>query len=293
MGTLTPSVQETITNRVANVPMLPHVVSQLLAIIGGKGHSLEDVVKIVQTDASLTTRMLRIANSAAFYRGQPVTTLSRAILHLGEKMVAGIAIGSCTTDFFHRELEGYKSGNGEFWDHSLCTAIASREIAAKISKRISAELAFTAGLLHDIGKVILSEFLKDHTEKIEKWCSERQAEDFIGAEKDIIGADHSDVGYILAHHWKLPDPLCEVIKHHHHPWETEEKYRELVYVVHIGDQLAMLSGAGTGVDSLSSRMHEGYEEYFEMDREEIPVLLLTTQHEFSHTKNVIFADEGI
>ena len=298
MGTLTPSLQEitpleAITKQVASVPVLPQVVSRLLAIIGGHDHSLHDMVKIVETDASLAARVLRVANSAAFFRGQTVDTLSKAILNLGEKLVAGIAIGSCTTKLFNHPLDGYESEAGDLWDHSLRTAIAARETASFASKKISTDLAFTAGLLHDIGKAIISEFLNGYTEEITNQCDIGQVEDFVAAEKGLVGTDHAEVGFALARHWNLPDPICTSIKNHHYPKRADEENQELVYVVHIGDILAMLGGTGTGADTLAYKMDEGYERYFKLEKDDVLQLLLFVEEEFSRTKTAVFAKQGV
>jgi len=296
MGTLTLSdsskdILDSITGRVSNVPLLPQVVIRLLHLIGSSDHALQDVVQIVESDAALTSRVLRVSNSAAFYRGNQVHSVSKAILQLGEKMVAGIAIGSCTADVFKAPLEGYESGKGELWDHSLRTAIASREIAARYANNVGTDIAFTAGLLHDIGKAILSEYLHGRTSDMAKKCDENQY-DFIQAELEEAGTDHAAVGGVLANHWNLPTAITETIQYHHKPFEAEQDHRPLVYVVHLGDLLAMMGGAGTGADTLAYKIDSGYEKYFTIDKETLPELMFTIQEEFTKTKSSVFLDEG-
>ncbi len=284
------ALTETIANRVSNIPLLSHVASQLLAILGGSDHSMQDVVKIVETDISLTAQVLRVANSAAFYRGQDVTTVSNAILNLGEKMVTGVALGSCASRVFNSPLEGYESPSGELWNHSLRTAIASREIAAVTAVSVSTDIAFTAGLLHDIGKSIISEFLIDTADEMLSKCDNGLHDDFLAAEKEQIGTDHAMIGYKLACHWNLPEPISAVILNHHHPNDAEEEYKELVYIVHIGDILAMMGGTGTGIDTLFYKIDERYEEYISMQSDSIPQILLTVQEEFERTKTAVFSE---
>lgn len=279
-----------IARQVSDVPMLPQVVTRLLSIIGDNDHSMQEVVKIVETDSALTARILRIANTAAFYRGNEINSVAKAIMHLGEKLVAGIAIGSCAENVFKQPLDGYESGEGELWDHSLRTAIASREIAARYSKNVSTDLAFTAGLLHDIGKSIISEFLKGNVEEMTRFCDNGNYEDFVAAEIDRVGTDHSMVGYSLAMHWGLPQAICATIRYHHRPGDADRNDQELIYVVHLGDLLAMMGGTGTGADSLSYKVNPGYETYLQLDQDDISNLMLTIQDEFTRTKEDIFAD---
>ena len=107
--------------------MLSIVASRLLEISGDERVSLKDIVRIVEKDAYLAARILRIANSVAFSRGRPISTIGDAIVRLGEKTVVGVAMESSTT-FFKQPLSGYESPAGELWNHSLNTTIAAREV---------------------------------------------------------------------------------------------------------------------------------------------------------------------
>ncbi|MBC8203972.1 MAG: HDOD domain-containing protein [FCB group bacterium] len=282
------SIIDDITKRVKDLPTLSAVATRLMQIISDENHSMKDVVRIVEIDSTLTTKVLRIANSAFYFRGQPITTLPRAIMHLGENMVSGIAIGSCSF-IYDKTLTGYESTAGELWDHSLNSAIASRLIATKASLKISPDLAFTAGLLHDIGKAVISEFLEGNAEKMTNWCDKREVEDYISAEKDVLGMDHAEVGYFVAQHWKLPPPLCASIRWHHKPDTADEEFKELTYSVHLGDILAMMAGMGTGSDSLAYRIDEGYENYIKISMDDILQLFLEVQEEFITTKNALLS----
>ncbi len=285
------NVLETVSKRINEVPMLSVVASRLLAISGEDNHSLKDVVKIVENDPYLTARVLRVANSAAFSPGYPMTTLGRAIIHLGEKIVAGIAVGSCSSRIFNLPLQGYESGAGDLWNHSLQTAIAAREISQFARTGVSSDLAFTAGLLHDIGKAIISEFLVGNTETLTKWCDERKTNDFLAAEDTLIGTNHAAVGYELAMHWKLPASLAEAIKFHHKPADSDDKHKGLIFVTHVADLVSMMGGSGTGADVLAYKIDDGYERYLTFGRDDLARVLLTVQIEFSKTKKFIAGDE--
>jgi putative nucleotidyltransferase with HDIG domain len=290
---VTVNLMETIGKRLIDIPMLSIVASRLLSVINDENHSLKSVIKIVENDPSLTSRVLRVANSAAFAPSQPINTLSAAIVHLGEKMVVGIAIASSSSRLLSRRLKGYECLADELWDHSLRTAVAARELADFATGSFSAGLAFTAGLLHDVGKVVISEFLEGSAEKMVKWCKERKVEDYLAAERDLVGLDHALAGYKIACRWKLPQPLCSAIRYHHHPSQADGDDRELVYAVHLGDIIAMLGGTGTGADVLAYRMDESYKEYFRVSKADIPLILLRVQEEFSNTKASIWAGEEV
>jgi putative nucleotidyltransferase with HDIG domain len=285
------NLTETIAKRVNNVPMLSTVVTRLLMIIEDEEHSVRDVVNIVQNDASLTAKVLRISNSAVFSRGQPIETLNRAILHLGEKMVMGIAIGACSAKIINKPLKGYISSSDEFWDHSLRTAVASRLASEYSREPVSSDIAFTAGLLHDIGKSVLSEFLEERSGNIIELYSS-QEDDYIAAEKYLLGIDHAAVGFAIAKHWKLPIEIANIIKHHHSPAKAKPEYRYLAYVVHLGDIIAMLGGAGTGADNLAYKIDEKYINFINLNKYDFARLILSVQEEFGVIKDSVFGAEN-
>ncbi len=284
------SIADAIAKKIAEQPIPSLMAVQLLKVIEDEDHSLKEVVRLVETDASLTTEVLKVANSAAYYRGQPVTTISRAVLLLGEMMVVGVAICASSSIVFHAPLDGYNSQKGEMWEHSLRTAIAARELARYARKSISPGLAFTAGLLHDIGKSVISGFIAGSTEEMAQSCQNGGVTDFIEAERKLLGTDHAEVGYALAQRWGLPELLCAAIRDHHQPAQSDEKYKGLVYTVHLADLISMIGGCGTGSDSLAYRLDNNYVEYIRFEKEELELLLLKIQGDFVSLKTAILAD---
>jgi len=278
---------EQITQRVKEQPIPSMVAFQILKVIDDEHHSLKDVVQIVENDASLTSEVLKMANSAAYYRGTPVTTVDRAVLIMGEMMVVGVAICASTSMVYHSPLQGYESESGEMWEHSLRAAIASREVANYAQRSISSGLAFTAGLLHDIGKSVVSEFLVGSAQKMMAMCQSGEVRDYLEAERLTIGTDHCAIGYDLAQHWGLPDILCHVIRDHHQPLTAPVDHRPLVFSVHLGDLIAMIGGCGTGADSLAYTVDNHYEEYIDITQEQLDEILLQVEDDFQILKETL------
>lgn len=269
-----------ITSRVAGFSTLPTVAMRLLTLVGEERHSLKDLVNVIETDAAFTTRVLRVANSAMYARGREITTVNRAVAHLGEIMVVSIAVGSCTGKILGQALEGYSSAAGELWDHSLRTAIAARNIAAYSKTPVNPELAFTGGLLHDIGKSILSEFLAGRVEEVIDLYRQGEEIDYLKAEFDLIGTDHTQVGFTLAQHWRLPDPLPVCIRDHHYPSQSPDNLKPLVYVVHMADLVSMMAGSGTGADTLSYKLDPDLPQFITMKKPNFAKLLFDIHEEF-------------
>jgi putative nucleotidyltransferase with HDIG domain len=281
------NLTKAINKRINDIPMLSVVATRLLEISGDERVSLKDIVKIVEKDAYLTARILRIANSVTFSRGRSISTIGDAIVRLGEKTVVGVAMESSTT-FFKQPLSGYESPAGELWNHSLYTAIAAREVSRFAITPLNPELSYTAGLMHDIGKPIISDFLAVNVKDLTSRCDSHQVEDFAAAERDVMGMDHAEAGLELAVHWKLPEPLRMAIRWHHEPAHCKPSYQGLAYTIHIADILAMMEGGGLGADFLSYKMDPEYKRFVKIGKTDIAAMLLVMRDEFIKTQQLIF-----
>jgi putative nucleotidyltransferase with HDIG domain len=272
--------QKELQTIVKSVPMLSASASQLLQLTAKQDHELMDIVTLVKTDATLTARVLKVVNSAAFGLINDITSIDRAISYLGERIIVSIAIGDCAGKLFEKELSGYEAAGGDLWKHDLRTAIAAREVVVQSDAEISPDLAFTAGLLHDIGKALISDYLKDSAPEALELISSQDSKDYLDAEEQMIGFDHTRAGFELAKVWKLPAELAEVIHHHHNPADAADPYRELVYAVHLGDSIAMMGGFGTGSDSMQYRLDSNYSDYFNLTPKTLANIMLTVDMEF-------------
>ena len=272
--------QEKLHKVVQSVPMLSPSATRLMQIMAKADHDLDEVINLVKTDANLTARVLKIVNSAAFGLINQITSIDRAVSYLGERIIISIAVGDCAGKLFNKELSGYEAGGGDLWKHDLRTAIAAREVVAQSGADISSELAFTAGLLHDIGKAIISDYLQDSVPEAVELITREDSLDYLDAEERLVGFDHTRAGYELAKAWKLPVELAEVILHHHDPSKADEEYRALVYAVHLGDNISMMGGFGTGADSMRYKLDPGYSEYIQINPNTLANIMLTVDIEF-------------
>lgn len=272
--------QDELLKIIKSVPMLSPSASSLLQISADPDHDLGDIIDLVRTDANLTARVLKIVNSAAFGLINQITSIDRAISYLGERIIVSIAVSDCAGKLFDKELSGYEASGGALWKHDLRTALASREIVVQSGLAISPELAFTAGLLHDIGKALISDYLSDSVEETVELLSVEDDLDYIDAETRMIGFDHTRAGHELAKSWQLPDELAEAIRYHHEPSKASEEYRPLVYAVHLGDNIAMMGGFGTGADSMRHKLDPNYTDYIKLSPKMLANIMLTVDMEF-------------
>jgi putative nucleotidyltransferase with HDIG domain len=280
---------DAIKNAIDRSPLLSPSASLLLQVNADPDSSLEDVIAIVRYDSALTARLLRVVNSVAFGLVHPVESIERAVSYLGGWMVATIAIDDCAHRLFHKPLEGYDGAHGGLWRHDLFSAFAAKGISHYARRPIPAATAFTAGLLHDIGKSVLSDFLKGSSSQVLQDISEKKIADYSAGERLIVGMDHAEIGYELARSWGFSEVLQKTIRYHHRPQEAEEAIRPLVYAVHLGVIIAMMGGYGTGSDSMQYHLVPEYTGYFDLGPDSLETILLAAQQEFAGAETTLAA----
>jgi putative nucleotidyltransferase with HDIG domain len=221
------------------LPTLPGVIHKLNALSDNDKASIQEMAKIVSSDQVLSARILRLANSPSygFYR---VSTISNAMILLGVNVVKSLALSSSIFAIMEKESVG-------LWEHSLGAGVAANLIARKLGLPECEEIA-TAGLLHDIGKVIINLKCREAEKDILDLVRERHIY-VMEAEREIIDTDHAEVGCWLSKSWFLPDKLSEPITFHHDVAKSEN-HRVKTAVVHIADVLIKASGFGNSGDRL-------------------------------------------
>jgi putative nucleotidyltransferase with HDIG domain len=270
---------------------LSRSVTQLLALMGGGGQrSASQLAKVVATDPALTLALLRTANSAAFGLRQPVTSAAAAIAYLGDRLVLAVALNSAAGRVFERPLEGYAAEPGALWRHCLRTAIGARELAPHCVHPLDADTAFTAGILHDIGKSVLSRFLHPELrEALEgapvpslgpEAANRPEVANYLALEAQAVGMDHSEVGDLLAEHWKLPPALRAAIRYHHGPLGAPPGERPLCWAVHLADALALMGGTITGSDGLAYLLAPEWKDEVRLGGHELERIMLKVEDDF-------------
>jgi len=241
---------EKIISKIERLKPMPAVVSKAFSLLTKGEYSINQVEEIISLDPSITADLLKLANSPYYSFGTKIGTVGRAIVVLGSKTVLDILVTLYTSTFLKKDAPGYSIEGRQMWRHALMVALASEKLAKKL--KLKCDVSYTAGLLHDVGKTIMGEFLKDKiTQAIE--LVEKEKIPFIEAERKVMGIDHAEVGALAARHWKFPGELVNAIRYHHEPQKAQE-YKELVCLVHVANNLVLSSGVGTGSDGLAYQM---------------------------------------
>ena len=220
--------------RIRNLPTLPSVLSQIIGLLEADKSSAADIEKVLRNDQALTTKLLAVANSAYYGFQHEITTVRRAVVAVGYNEVRNMCLGLSLMGFLRPSVFKDHQLAGNLWMHSLAVSHAAQVLASRTGC-MEPEVAHTAGLLHDIGKVVLAAFFPDEVEKLFTLLRE-QGMPFSEAEWEL-GVAHGEVGRTLAEHWKLPELLSEAISRHHAPHPNQLNFAA-VSVVHTADYLA-------------------------------------------------------
>lgn len=198
---------------VDDLPSLPAVVMELLGSIDEEDIDIGVLAKKVANDPALTAKTLRLANSSAFGLQVKATTIQQAMTFLGfqttRKLITAAALTGC---FPSGRCPGFN--DKAFWRHSIATAACARALAHRV--RFNADYAFTAGLLHDIGRLVLVARFPERYQAVLSLRDKNDSE-LIDAERTLLGVDHVDAGVALARHWQFSDTMCQAIAYHHTP----------------------------------------------------------------------------
>lgn len=220
---------------VTRLPSLPRAVHDALAVLNDEGASVDAVAERIEHDQVLTARTLRAANTAFYGAPGRVATIRAAIAVLGLRAVAALLMTASVSALFPASALCPEFRFGSFWRHTLTTALAARGLARALG--MDAEVAFTAGLLHDIGALVLATQFP-----AEFGIALRHARQYdlprLAVERAVLDVDHCIAGEVLAQHWRLPPAVAQAIAQHHGPVPVPGGQPSLSDLVHVADALA-------------------------------------------------------
>ncbi len=249
---------------------IANTVHRVLKIIESDPFSVEEIKKEIYKDQALTANILKICNSPYYGMTGRVYNLSQAIVLLGLNNIKKIIISLYLKDILPSHMNLYSLRRGEFLEHALCCAFIS-ELIAKEKQYPEPEVVFTAGLLHDIGKVILEQIAANKFHLIAKKVFQEK-KSFLEAEEEILGYTHTQIGEIIAREWNLPEALQEAIAFHHIP-KNAQNAPIVVSIVHIADIISRLIGIGCGVAGLTTPIDIQALNFLKLKKSEIDFLI--------------------
>jgi len=212
---MTTSKVDTIIRTVENLRPMPTSITRALRAIEDSSATSTEISEIIGLDQALSASILQSANSVAMGFSTDCSKLSEAVMRLGFKRLKGLILGIAAVGPFNQSLKGYRFGAGELWNHSIATAVSAEWIAREL-RYPDPEEAYTAGLLHDMGKLFLDQFVfSDYTRIVDLMLKYKLT--LYMAEEQLLGIDHAKVGGLIAEKWNFPVVLVDAIRYHHTP----------------------------------------------------------------------------
>ncbi len=257
----------------------PQVLPQILPLLNKPDVDASVVVDLIAYNQSLTGSVLRICNSAYFSRGTPIESLQHAVAHIGFRQVYDIVVSAVSAVTYACPQKGYGVEANELWSHSVATAVAAQIIARNCS--LDQQIVFTAAILHDIGKIVLSLALEDMKDQVTLEAETLNLSPY-EIEMKLLYVNHADIGGRLLEHWNLPADLAAGVRYHHRPADAKEHER-LAACVYLGNVIAYLMGYGYGKHSLDLGAREEALKILNLTPENIPQYM---QESFEKLKQV-------
>lgn len=233
-----------------SVQYLPPYRIELLRVLSNPDLSTATITRAIECDPALTANVLRLANSAYFGFARSVASVADAVWRLGTRTLSQLVLASIVSTTQKQAVRGYDLPPGDMLRHSLGVAVGAEKLRCALNLPPCDHL-FSAGILHDIGKIVLATFVEVDAQPILDLAN-RHKLSFVDSERVVLGIDHAEVGAFLAEKWNLPPDLVEIVRWHHEP----EKFGSTNLageLVHIADMLCITGGLGTGTDGLRYR----------------------------------------
>lgn len=226
---------------------LPDVYHKIDQVINHPSSSVEQIARVVGKDQALSAKLLRLVNSSFYGLSSRVDSIARAITIVGVRELLTLAMGISVVSAFKGVAPGYVSMKS-FWDHSVCCGVFARVLAAKMGIR-EEERFFLAGLMHDLGRMIL--YMKAPFAMAEAVSLSSKGEPLYQAEREVLGFDHAHLGYYAMKEWKIPSGIYELVRFHHNPQGARSPEDLLL---HVADAFAVASRYGSSGSLLVPRI---------------------------------------
>jgi HD-like signal output (HDOD) protein len=226
---------ESLLKGVVELSSLPFIYIKINEAVNNPRSSTQDISNIISNDPGLSTRLLKLVNSAFYRFSSKIETVSRALLLVGTQQIRDLALATSVVNLFKGIPDSFVSMES-LWKHSVACGLAAKKLAITRQSESSAERFFAAGIIHDIGRLVIYKKIPETAHDMISRCK-TERKPLCLVEKEVIGFDHAELGHTLAQSWNLPPSLNEAIAYHHAPW-LAKKHPVEACVIHIADYLA-------------------------------------------------------
>ncbi|GAB4160051.1 MAG: HDOD domain-containing protein [Planctomycetota bacterium] len=219
------------------MPPLPNVAHRVLQIVRDPEYSIDTLVKVVRTDPALTSRILKLCNSSLYGLSQDITDVGNAVAYLGMRNLVRLVLVSCTASYFKSAGNSPYGNPDELWRHTMACATACQMLAEQCGYEQPAT-AFTAGIVHNVGKIALAQSLDPKALPPAVESVDSAGRPYLQIEREFLGLDHAAAGGIVTENWNLPVEIRRAVRNHHDPSRLSTD-SELTALLHVADLLVL------------------------------------------------------
>lgn len=273
---------DTILAAAATLKPFPKVAVRALELLEDPLVSSGRLVEVLALDAGLTVTMLKAANSAAVRRSRHVDDLKQALAMLGNERFRELVFASASVGYLSGNQDGYQLTKGDLWRHSVATSLMV-EILRQAARLPPNPALFTAALLHDLGKAVLSSFVKAEGTTILEHIA--QGMPFLEAERAVLGVDHAELGARIVERWNFSPELASLIRFHHTP-EAQPASKPLA-ALHLANVLCQMYGVGPGIDALAQRTSDAPVALLGLTREKLELALAELHEKLGQAEDLL------
>lgn len=266
-----------LVNKSVRVSSLPEIYFKINEVLNDPNSSFADMAEVISADTSLSARLLKIVNSPFYGFPSQIDSITNTVSIVGTRQLRDLALATTVISFFKGLPQDHVNMNS-FWRHSITCGIAARAIAVH-NRVVNSEFFFLAGILHDIGRLVLFENLPDAAAKIMKnWQDGHKP--LFQVEREVLGFDHTEIGAALLEKWELPENLREIIAFHHDPFKSS-RYGFEASIIHLADILSKAMEAGSSGDPYIPTLQPESWDQLKMETTVLPFLWnqVETQYE--------------
>jgi HD-like signal output (HDOD) protein len=268
-----------ILKSIEDLPLIPSVVIEIQNQLSRMDVNTKKVAALIETDPGITSKVLRIANSAYYGASGKISTILQASVVLGLRGLSEVVILAGAAKTLSGTLPGYGYDAGDLWKHSLAVAYGSKILAYSRDPGICSE-AHTAGLIHDIAKIILDPYVRTQKKRFEDYMQKTQ-KTFLDAETEIFGFTHAELAAAVCKTWNFPDYISNAINWHHNPEESNADL--LSHILHVADNLAFMGGAGYDDDDILNQIQKESLSLLQLKENELSDILFKVIDSMSKT----------
>lgn len=250
-GSELPAVVQKAMSKVTELASLPEVTTRICQVIEDPNSTAAQIHEVVRTDPALAARILKIVNSAFYGLPSQIASLERAILMLGTSSVKNLALAASLARMIRDGEISEQFSTRDLWRHSVAVAVCAKALATA-ARYPQADEAFVAGLVHDMGLILVQQLFPDKVRDVTERCA-AQPQNYCAAEQEVIGADHQVFGGALAGKWKFPPGLRNTIAYHHEPSALQPEFQKLACMIYLSDGLCCQARYGY---YLTGQIHE-------------------------------------